>query len=57
MVYDIDIHQLYLEQFKNLSFWMKFHSKNVFLRMFNNECIIFFKIGENYYHIKEEEIL
>jgi len=29
MVYDIDIHELNLGQFKDLKFWMKFHSKNV----------------------------
>jgi hypothetical protein len=30
MMYDIDIHQLNLEKFRNNFFWMKFHSKNVF---------------------------
>jgi hypothetical protein len=58
MVYNIDIHQLNLRPFKNLKFWMKFHSKFVFVFAFlSNKCIIVFSFKENHYHIKEEEIL
>ncbi len=41
MVYDIDIHQLNLRQFKNLKFSNEIPFKKcVFLHLFNNECII-----------------
>jgi hypothetical protein len=41
MVYDIDIHKLYLGPFKNLKFLDEFQSKNVFFFAFlNNKCII-----------------
>jgi len=30
MVYNIDIHQLNIGNYKFLKFWIKFHSKNVF---------------------------
>ncbi len=46
VVYDIDIHQLNLGQFKNSKFLDEIPFKNcVFLHLFNNECIItsFFK--------------
>jgi hypothetical protein len=59
MVYDIDIHQLNLGQFRNLKFLDEIPFKKcVFLHFFNNECIIisFFK-ERNHYHIKEKEIL
>jgi hypothetical protein len=41
MVYDIDVHQLNLEQFKNLKFLDEISFKKcVFLHLFSNECII-----------------
>jgi len=41
MVYDIDIHQLNLGQFKKLKFFgWNFIENFVFLHLFNNECII-----------------
>jgi len=41
MVYDIDIHQLNLGQFRNLKFLNEISFKNrVFLHLFNIECII-----------------
>jgi hypothetical protein len=43
MVYDIDIHQLNLRQFKNLKFLDEISFKKcVFLHLFNNEWIIIF---------------
>jgi hypothetical protein len=41
MVYDIDIHQLNLRQFRNIKFLNDIPFKKcVFLHLFNNECII-----------------
>jgi len=59
MVYDIDIHELYLGPFKDLKFLGEIaFTKCVFFAFLNNKCIIisFFK-KKNHYHIKEEEIL
>jgi len=40
MVYDIDVHQLNLEQFKNLKLLDEIPFKKcVFLHFFSNECI------------------
>jgi hypothetical protein len=58
MVYDIDIHQLNLWQFRHLKFLDKISFKKcVFLHLINNECIIIYFLGKNQCHIKEEEIL
>jgi len=58
MVYDIDIHQLNLKQFRNLKFLDKIPFKKcLFLHFFNNESIITSFFFLNHYHIKEEEIL
>jgi hypothetical protein len=58
MVHDIDIHQLNLEQFKNLKFVDEIQFKKcVFLHFFNNECIITIFLEQNHYHIKKLEIL
>ncbi len=43
MVYDIDIHQLNLREFRNLKFLDEIPSKRCvffFLHLFDNECII-----------------
>jgi hypothetical protein len=48
MVYDIDIHQLNIGQYRNLKVLDEIAFKKcVFLHLFSNECIIIFYFKEN----------